>query len=359
MRSGLIAWSKGELPGGALRAARGARASRDGARPPRCAGRLHQLHPARRAPRGSPGSRRTGRKASWSCRIAAAPSSPSALSKRVQDWIERVACVGDVISGPRFGLEAGRAIAEITPGARIGVLELDDFPSGTAVELQSADPTRRARRRDRARRPAARAERRRGDRALRACRRDRAARARRNPGRRRHRCGGDRRGRRRARRGGAEDVFVAVAPRPVRDDRFVRAQGEPVQLGEAFASAGDGCVQGHWVRVARTIVARQERSREPDRRARGARRGGGAAARDGRLRRGIDVAHRSDDALAAARTDGRCHAQRRGTPARRDRGDDLDDDPDRRLADSRRRSGARGDERTRRCRSWWHRTSRK
>jgi hypothetical protein len=256
VRRGLIAWSKGELPE-ALFEQRVARAQAEMARD-----RLDALAVYTNCSRPAGAAWFTGFTPYWSEGLLVVPhrGRPQlavALSKRVQDWIERVSCIGDVISGPRFGLEAGKAIAEITPGARIGVLELDDFPSGTADELQSADPKAELLDAtalvDRLRAPSDGAEValtvRAGEIARRAlalvpadAATDAAAIAAVEGG---------------ARRDGAEDVFVAIAPDLLRDDRFVRAQGEPVALGEAFALRATVAYKGHWVRVARTIVRGQ------------------------------------------------------------------------------------------------------
>ena len=253
MRRGLIAWSKAELPEG-LFEQRVARAQVEMARD-----RLDALVLYTNCTRPAAAAWFTGFTPYWSEGVLVVPhrGRPQlavALSKRVQDWIERVACIGDVISGPRFGLEAGRAIAEITPGARIGVLELDDVPSGTAEELQSADPSAElvdaTALVDRLRQPSDGAEialtARAGEIARRALAAippdvatDAAAIAAIDG------C---------ARREGAEEVLIAVAPDLLRDDRFVRAQGEPIRLGEAFALRATVAYKGHWVRVARTIV---------------------------------------------------------------------------------------------------------
>ena len=253
MRRGLIAWSKGELPE-ALFEQRVARAQAEMARD-----RLDALVVYTNCTRPAGAAWFTGFTPYWSEGVLVVPhrGRPQlavALSKRVQDWIERVSCVGEVISGPRFGLEAGRAIAEMTPRARIGVLELDDFPSGTADELQSADPAAElidaTALVDRLRAPSDGAEialtARAGEIARRAlavipadAATDAAAIAAVEG------C---------ARRDGAEDVFVAIARDLLEDDRFVRAQGAPAKLGEAFALRATVAYKGHWVRVARTIV---------------------------------------------------------------------------------------------------------
>ncbi len=253
MRRGLIAWSKGELPRG-LFEQRVARAQTEMARD-----RIDALVIYTNCTRPAGAAWFTGFTPYWSEGVLVVPhrGQPQlavALSKRVQDWIERVACVGEVISGPRFGLEAGRAIAEITPGARIGVLELDDFPTGTADELQSADASSElvdaTALMDRLRQPSDAAEValsvRAGeiaDRALSAIPADVATDAAAIAA-----VDGA------ARRAGAEDVMIAVAPDLLRDDRFVRAQGEPVRLGGAFALRATVAYKGHWVRVARTIA---------------------------------------------------------------------------------------------------------
>jgi Xaa-Pro aminopeptidase len=253
MRRGLIAWSKAELPE-ALFEQRVARAQAEMHREGLDALAIYTNHTR---PTGAAWF--TGFTPYWSEGLLVVPKvgRPQlavALSKRVQDWIERVSCVGEVISGPRFGLEAGRAIAEETPAARIGVLELDDFPSGTAEELQSADPKSQlidaTALVDRLRMPSDAAEIALATRAARIAQHALAAipDAVATDAVAIGAVEGD------ARRNGAEEVYVAVAADLFNDERFVRAQGEAVALGSAFALRLTVAYKGQWVRMTRTIA---------------------------------------------------------------------------------------------------------
>lgn len=253
MRRGLIAWSKAELPP-ALFERRVARAQAA-----MSAAGLDALAIYTNHTRPCGAWWFTGFVPYWSEGMLVVPRrGPTllavALSKRVQDWIERVAAVGEVVSGPRFGLAAGRAIADEKPGARIGVLELDDLPSGTGDELQSADA--RTELVDATglieglRLPSDAAEIALAARAA-AIARDALA------------CASAGAAddaavvaavEREARRSGAEEVLVAIAPDLLRDDRFVRAQGAPNRLGGAFAVRATVAYKGVWVRMARTVA---------------------------------------------------------------------------------------------------------
>ena len=253
MRRGLISWSKVELPEAVFER----RVSRAQAEMGRVG--LDALVAYTNHTRPCGAAWFTGFTPYWSEGLLVVPRTGRpqlavALSKRVQDWIERVSSIGEVISGPRFGVEAGRAIAEQTPGARIGVLELDDLPSGTFDELASVDPVAElvdaTSLIDGLRFPSDAAEVALATHAAGIAHRaltaipadvttDSAAIA---------AVEGD------ARRNGAEEVYIAIASDLLRDERFVRAQGEAVRLGSAFAIRVTVAYKGQWIRMTRTVA---------------------------------------------------------------------------------------------------------
>lgn len=55
------------------------------------------------------------------------------MSKRVINWVIATSYVGEVASGPRIGIEAGKRAAAL--GERVGVAELDELPAGIAADL--------------------------------------------------------------------------------------------------------------------------------------------------------------------------------------------------------------------------------
>jgi hypothetical protein len=55
------------------------------------------------------------------------------MSKRVINWVIATSYVGEVASGPRIGIEAGKRAAAL--GKRVGVAELDELPAGIAADL--------------------------------------------------------------------------------------------------------------------------------------------------------------------------------------------------------------------------------
>lgn len=250
MRRGLIAWSKTELPEavfGMRVAQTQAALANDG---------LDAFVTYINITRPAAATWLTGFVPYWSEGVLVLPQSGRpvlaiALSKRVQGWMERTASVGSVISTPKFGLEAAKLIAGANPAARIGVLELDGLPTGTANDLRScggtlvdatdlferlravADPAEIA--------LSARAAEIGRD-ALAVLDERASAAADAIAAVERH-----------ARAAGAEDVFIAVAPDLARSDAFVRSPEAGATLGPTFAVRLSLAYKGHWVRLVRTL----------------------------------------------------------------------------------------------------------
>jgi len=174
-----------------------------------------------------------------------------ALTFRVKPWIERTSRVADVIHAPRVGIEAARVIARHRTDAAVGVVDFDHLPAGIADDLGEAGPrlalsdasglfaTVRA--------PADPAEIMLAARAAAVA--DNAL-SRIEP----HdsACAivaeveGD------ARRNGAEEVYMAMAPDLARDRRLVRIEGKPM-LGRRFAVRASVAYKGSWVRRTVTV----------------------------------------------------------------------------------------------------------
>jgi hypothetical protein len=251
MRRGLISWAKTELPEAvfAMRVAQAQAAmATDG---------LDAFVTYINITRPAAASWFTGFVPYWSEGVMVLPRSGKptllvALSKRVQGWIEVTASVESVVSTPNFGLEAGKRIAAATPNARIGVLELDTLPAGTADALQSGgatliDATALYRRLRDAADPAEIAL---TTRAAEIARDALAALA------------ADVRDahaaiatvERSARLAGAEDVFVALAPNLDRAVTFRRAPFADAALGATFALRLTLAYKGHWMRLERTFA---------------------------------------------------------------------------------------------------------
>jgi hypothetical protein len=175
-----------------------------------------------------------------------------ALTFRVKPWIERTSRVAEVIHGPRIGIEAARLIAGCTAAdAAVGVVDFDQLSAGIADDLREAGP--RLALSDASdlfamvRAPADPAE---IMLTARASAIAATALSRINP------C--DSAGEmvaaleRDARRNGAEEVYVAMAPDLARDPRLLRIEGEP-SLGRRFAVRASVAYKGSWVRRAVTV----------------------------------------------------------------------------------------------------------
>ena len=174
-----------------------------------------------------------------------------ALTFRVKPWIERTSRVAEVIHAPRVGIEAARLIAGRKADAAVGVVDFDHLPLGIADDLGEAGP--RLAMSDASdlfavvRAPADPAE---IMLTARASSIAAAALSRIEP-----RSGAneivaaveaD------ARRNGAEEVYVAMAPDLAVDHRLLRVEGEPA-LGRRFSVRASVAYKGSWVRRVVTV----------------------------------------------------------------------------------------------------------
>jgi creatinase/prolidase-like protein len=174
-----------------------------------------------------------------------------ALTFRVKPWIERTSHVAEVIHAPRIGIEAARLLADRKADAAVGVVDFDHLSAGIADDLDEAGPrlalcdasglfaslrTRAdpaeimlaARASSIAANALSRIEPRKGIGEIVAS------------------VEGE------ARRLGAEEVYVALAPDLMRDRRLVRIEGEPA-LGRRFSVRASIAYKGSWVRRVVTI----------------------------------------------------------------------------------------------------------
>jgi hypothetical protein len=150
----------------------------------------------------------------------------TALSKRVGQWARSVNPVGEIAHTPRPGAEISRRIA--AAGARrIGVLEFDLFPNGLYEDCEKAATA------------ATFVD---GSAAFSRARAiiDEVAAA-----------------EEKVRLGGAEEVYVAIAPDLDRDRRFVRLSGT-APLGRRFALRVSAAYKGSWVRRIATFACDEE-----------------------------------------------------------------------------------------------------
>src|SRR5712671_26732 len=248
MRRGLIARSKTELPDAVFDA------------------RLERLRAAMREldallvytnnTRAAAVSWLTGFIPYWSEAMLAVPRNGLpvlvvALTFRVKPWIERTSRVAEVIHAPRVGIEAARLIAGRKADAAVGVVDFDHLPLGIADDLGEAGP--RLAVSDASdlfamvRAPADPAEI-----MLTARAASIAATALSRIGQR------DSAGdvvaavEADARRNGAEEVYVAMAPDLARDQRLLRVEGEPA-LGRRFSVRASVAYKGSWVRRVVTV----------------------------------------------------------------------------------------------------------
>jgi len=175
-----------------------------------------------------------------------------ALSKRVQGWIEHTSSVEAVTCTPSFAREAAKFVAAVNPAARIGVLELDTLPTGTAASLTAegvelVDATALYERLRAAADPAEIAL------TVRAAELARDAAGVLGPGTDNVAAAiaavdGA------ARRAGAEDVFVAVAVDLAHGAAFTRTPSVDATFGAQFAVRVTLAYKGHWVRYVRTVA---------------------------------------------------------------------------------------------------------
>jgi len=181
-----------------------------------------------------------------------APMLASALSKRVADWIRATSRIEDIVNTPKPGAAIGARLAA-TAARRVGVLELDGLPAGLyddvtaaapAAELVDASALFAAERRhiDAAERNLiARAD------ALALAALDQVDAAANDAGAlaglvEKH-----------ARLGGAEEVFIAIAPDLNRDRRMIRVS-RPASLAQRFALRASVAYKGAWVRRTRSVA---------------------------------------------------------------------------------------------------------
>jgi hypothetical protein len=174
-----------------------------------------------------------------------------ALTFRVKPWIERTSRVAEVIHAPRVGIEAARLIAGRKADAAVGVVDFDHLPLGIADDLGEAGP--RLAMSDASdlfavvRAPADPAE---IILTARASSIAATALSRIEP----HSGANeivaaveaD------ARRNGAEEVYVAMAPDLAVDHRLLRVEGEPA-LGRRFSVRASVAYKGSWVRRVVTV----------------------------------------------------------------------------------------------------------
>jgi len=170
-----------------------------------------------------------------------------ALTFRVKPWIERTSRVAEVIHAPRVGIEAARLIAGRKADAAVGVVDFDHLPLGIADDLGEAGPRLAVSDASElftmVRAPADPAEI-----MLTARASSIAATALSRIGQRDVAAAVDED----ARRNGAEEVYVAIAPDLARDQRLLRVEGEPA-LGRRFSVRASVAYKGSWVRRVVTI----------------------------------------------------------------------------------------------------------
>jgi hypothetical protein len=175
----------------------------------------------------------------------------AALSFRVKSWIERVSRVADVLHTPRIGLKAAQQIATARANAAVGVVDFDGLPAGIAEDLREGGPGLTLRDASALFAPLRAV----ADPAEIALATKAAAIG-------RHALTAAAEGENlnamiaavesKARRLGAEEIYVAAAPDLARDARFKRIEGEAAQ-GKSFALRATIAYKGTWVRLVRSI----------------------------------------------------------------------------------------------------------
>ena len=182
------------------------------------------------------------------------PVFATALSKRVSGWIRTTSPVGEIVNTPKPGVAIGQRLAAAR-ARKVGILELDNFPSGLYDEITGSAPGVWL---HDASAPFAAARRgidiperdllRKAD-AL-AC----ASLAQVDPSQARD--AGSMAGlvEKHARLNGAEEAYIAVAPDLDADRRMIRVT-KPVPLANRFAIRASIAYKGSWVRRTRTFTS--------------------------------------------------------------------------------------------------------
>jgi hypothetical protein len=181
------------------------------------------------------------------------PALAAALSKRVHEWVAQTAWIEAIVSAPRLGVEIAKLCASAAPGERVGVVEYDTLPTRIAEDLvaggvtQSADATRMF---ERLRSKADATEIALAARAAQIAQDALAAIPEHDAGIAATVAAVEGA----ARRGGAEEVYVAVE-RDLRDyPSFFRPHGESGTFGNTHAVRVTVAYKGQWVRLGRTVT---------------------------------------------------------------------------------------------------------
>jgi Creatinase/Prolidase N-terminal domain len=174
-----------------------------------------------------------------------------ALTFRVKPWIERTSRVAEVLHAPRIGIETARLIVGRKADAAVGVVDLDYLSAGIKDDLREVGP--RLALADAGdlfalvRAPADPAEIMLSGRAsLIAAEALSRIDAREGASEIVAAVEGE------ARRRGAEEIYVAIAPDLARDRRLLRIEGE-FELGRRFSVRASVAYKGNWVRRVVTI----------------------------------------------------------------------------------------------------------
>jgi hypothetical protein len=253
MRRGLMGWNAEELPVAALEA----RIARLRAAMARAGMDAFVLYTNNVRP--SAVTYVTGFTPYWSDALllvgrTGAPAFATALSKRVSEWIKTTDPMSEIVNTPKPGALIGERLAKDASVGRVGVLELDTLPAGLADDMAAAAPAvewidgtalfagLRGEIDGAERGMLARAD----ALALAALREAEAGAA---------KDAGTLAGliEKRARLGGAEEAYIAVAPDLAADARLNRTS-RPDPLAERFAVRASVAYKGAWVRRTRTFA---------------------------------------------------------------------------------------------------------
>jgi hypothetical protein len=182
-----------------------------------------------------------------------APVLVVALTFRVKPWIERTSRVGEVVHTPRIGTEAAKLISSAKPDATVGVVEYDSVPIGIAEDLREAAPrlvfTDATNLFSAVRQHADPSEILLATRAAEIAASALAALPIDSTGAGAVIAAVEGA----ARRDGAEEIYIAVAPDLDCDLRLIRVEGDGT-LGSAYAVRASVAYKGSWVRRTRTVL---------------------------------------------------------------------------------------------------------